>query len=102
VASSVERIERVVSLADAAEAPIGGAVGTAIRLRGGESVELSVRSLALGVEVRVAAPQALAAALSAGSDRLRARLGRRGVRLRACRVVARGARAAGGVVGGGR
>ncbi len=82
--SILDRIERAARLA--MEDPAGPGVATTIRLRNGAHVELAIRAHALGVEIRLAAPSALAAALLRDRLVLDARLAARGIRLRSCRI----------------
>ena len=81
---------RADGLVEAAQArplvPIDG-IGAAVRLSGGERVDVVVRDTTHGVELTLAAPRSAATWLASDRPRIAERLAVRGIRLLACVVV---------------
>jgi hypothetical protein len=91
--STLERVERLATLAAAAGDASPRHLDATVELACGDVVEIAVRAVAREVEIRVSAPLAAASAIASGRSSLLRRLERRGIRVRTCAVV---------TVGGGR
>ena len=92
---ALDAVARIVHVTATEQRGIGACVEVSVGLADGERLRVLVRLEGRDVDVSLVASPALASALAVGGRVLAARLARRGVRVRSCRVVlatARGGR----------